>query len=283
MCTVFGYAWVYHRINKGHGHHGHVPLFFCRTGSAEDRRLIPARKTLQSIFWAELCQERMNSKMSLSLVFNSLLLGVGLAMDAFSVSIANGLAEPHMSHSKMNGIAGCYAFFQWLMPMIGWFCVHTIAAYFTAFQKFIPWIALGLLLFIGIQMIVEGIQDRRKANEKDCSAAVPGTAESSADAACEEKADNNTVSDRRLTLSQLILQGIATSIDALSVGFTIAEYRALEAFGSSVIIAVVTFFICMGGLLFGRKFGEKLAGRATILGGLILIGIGAEIFIRGVF
>ena len=169
------------------------------------------------------------------------------------------------------------------MPMIGWFCVHTIAAYFTAFQKFIPWIALGLLLFIGIQMIVEGIQDRRKANEKDCSAAVPGTAESSADAACEEKADNNTVSDRRLTLSQLILQGIATSIDALSVGFTIAEYRALEAFGSSVIIAVVTFFICMGGLLFGRKFGEKLAGRATILGGLILIGIGAEIFIRGVF
>ena len=139
------------------------------------------------------------------------------------------------------------------------------------------------LVIIGIQMIVEGIQDRRKANEKDCSAAVPGTAESSADAACEEKADNNTVSDRRLTLSQLILQGIATSIDALSVGFTIAEYRALEAFGSSVIIAVVTFFICMGGLLFGRKFGEKLAGRATILGGLILIGIGAEIFIRGVF
>ena len=96
-------------------------------------------------------------------------------------------------------------------------------------------------------------------------------------------AESDAGGAEKLGALMLFGQGVATSIDALSVGFTIAEYRALEAFGSSVIIAVVTFFICMGGLLFGRKFGEKLAGRATILGGLILIGIGAEIFIRGVF
>ena len=74
----------------------------------------------------------------MNFVLNSILLGVGLAMDAFSVSIANGLNEPGMSRKKTYGIAACYAFFQFAMPMIGWFCVHTIASYFKVFQKFIP-------------------------------------------------------------------------------------------------------------------------------------------------
>lgn len=184
--------------------------------------------------------------MSLSLVFNSLLLGVGLAMDAFSVSIANGLAEPHMSHSKMNGIAGCYAFFQWLMPMIGWFCVHSIAQYFHAFEAYIPWIALILLSYLGGKMIIEGLRP-----SSDQAEVGSGT---------------------------LFMQGVATSIDALSVGFTIAEYTAFQAFASSLIIAIVTFFICIGGLILGKKFGMKLAGRASIFGGVILISIGLEIF-----
>ncbi|MDD6449983.1 MAG: manganese efflux pump, partial [Lachnospiraceae bacterium] len=94
----------------------------------------------------------------MSFVLNSILLGVGLAMDAFSVSIANGLNEPGMSRKKTYGIAACYAFFQFAMPMIGWFCVHTIASYFKVFQKFIPWIALLLLLYIGGQMLFEGIR-----------------------------------------------------------------------------------------------------------------------------
>ena len=199
----------------------------------------------------------------MSFVLNSILLGVGLAMDAFSVSIANGLNEPGMSRRKTYGIAGCYAFFQFAMPMIGWFCVHTIAAYFHAFQKFIPWIALLLLLYIGGQMLAEGI---RKIRNK--------CAENPDKCGCETKT--------ALTKKTLIMQGIATSIDALSVGFTIEEYGTGAAFSSSLIIAVVTFVICMIGLLFGKKFGERLADKATVLGGVILIAIGVEIFVTGI-
>ncbi|MGN0362295.1 MAG: manganese efflux pump MntP family protein [Bilifractor sp.] len=196
-------------------------------------------------------------------ILNSILLGVGLAMDAFSVSIANGLNEPEMSRKKTYGIAGCYAFFQFAMPMIGWFCVHTIAGYFKVFQKFIPWIALILLLYIGIQMLREGIckiKEKRTQDPDRCP--------------CAEKT--------ALTKKALLIQGIATSIDALSVGFTIASYGAGAAFSSSLIIALVTFVICMIGLLFGKKFGERLAEKATILGGVILIAIGIEIFVTGI-
>lgn len=199
----------------------------------------------------------------MSFVLNSILLGVGLAMDAFSVSIANGLNEPGMSRKKTYGIAACYAFFQFAMPMIGWFCVHTIASYFKVFQKFIPWIALVLLLYIGGQMLFEGI--RRVKNK------------------CEENPENCGCGTKTvLTRKTLIIQGIATSIDALSVGFTTARYGTAAAFSSSLIIAVVTFVICMIGLLFGKKFGERLSEKATILGGIILIAIGIEIFVTGI-
>lgn len=185
--------------------------------------------------------------------FNSILLGVGLAMDAFSVSMANGLNEPKMKNNRMCGIAGVFAFFQFLMPMIGWICVHTIVRYFQMFEKFIPWIALFLLLYIGGSMLMEGIKG-------------------------EEEEEPQGVG-----LKALIVQGIATSIDALSVGFTIADYGLLMAFVCSVIIAVVTFFICMGGLQIGKTVGTKLSNKAAILGGVILIFIGIEIFVTGVF
>ena len=195
--------------------------------------------------------------MEWSFVFfmNSILLGVGLAMDAFSVSMANGLNEPDMKLGRMSGIAGVYGFFQFAMPMIGWICVHTVVEYFSAFEKFIPWIALILLLYIGGKMLIEGIK---------------GDGEGDGEI-------------KKLAFGTLIVQGIATSIDALSVGFTIAEYDALMAFTASMIIAVVTFFICMGGLLIGKTVGTRLSGKASILGGVILIGIGLEIWITGVF
>ena len=185
---------------------------------------------------------------------NSAALGVGLAMDAFSVSLANGLNEPNMKHSRMAAVAGVFAGFQFLMPLIGWLCVHTIATMFTQFQKAIPWIALLLLGYIGIKMILES----RHEGEMD-----------------EE--------DSSVGNAALFVQGIATSIDALSVGFTIAEYDALMAFAASLIIGVETFFICIAGLYLGRRFGMKLAGRASLLGGTVLILIGLEIFIKGVF
>lgn len=188
--------------------------------------------------------------------FNSVLLGVGLAMDAFSVSMANGLNEPKMKSGRISLIAGCYGFFQFAMPMIGWICVHTIVVYFQKFEKFIPWIALILLLYIGGKMLIEGI----KGDD-----------------------DENSDTEKRLGFGTLIVQGIATSIDALSVGFTIADYGALMAVAASVIIAVVTFGICIGGLIIGKTVGNKISNKATILGGVILIGIGIEIWVRGIF
>ena len=99
-------------------------------------------------------------KVEWSLLFflNSILLGVGLAMDAFSVSLANGLNEPNMQRRRMVGIAGVFGFFQALMPMVGWVCVHTIVHMLKAFEKFVPWIALLLLLYIGGKMLNDGMK-----------------------------------------------------------------------------------------------------------------------------
>ena len=187
-------------------------------------------------------------------LINSVLLGVGLAMDAFSVSLANGLNEPGMNKGRMSLIAGVFALFQAAMPMAGWICVHTIVQYFTRFEKLIPWIALILLCYIGGKMLLEGIKGEEG----------------------EDKAE-------KLSIGALLIQGVATSIDALSVGFTIAEYNAVMALLCSVIIAVVTFAICIIGLILGKKFGTKFANKATVFGGIILIGIGIEIFVTGVF
>ena len=189
------------------------------------------------------------------IIINSILLGIGLAMDAFSVSLANGLNEPKMWRVKMLGVAGVFGVFQGLMPLIGWACVHTLAAYFTVFQKFIPWIALGLLCFIGGKMLIEGI--KCKCEDGDCPC-------------------------KRLGLWALIVQGVATSIDALSVGFTISDYNFMQAVISATIIALVTFVICFAGIAIGKRFGTILANKASILGGAILIFIGIEIFITGI-
>ena len=181
------------------------------------------------------------------------MLGVGLAMDAFSVSLANGLNEPNMRKKKLCGIAAVFAIFQAAMPMIGWICVHTIVECFKAFEAWIPWIALILLVFIGGKMLIEGIKNNEEEVEK-----------------------------QEVGFAALMIQGVATSIDALSVGFTIAEYGLLMAIVCAMIIAVITFFICVGGLVIGKKFGTRLSNKASILGGVILIIIGLEIFITGV-
>ncbi len=186
---------------------------------------------------------------SIRFFVNSMLLGVGLAMDAFSVSMANGLNEPGMSRRRMFGIAGVFADFQALMPMLGWICVHTIVQIFEGFTVYIPWIALLLLGYIGGKMLLEGIRHKEDEEAEAVSGGV------------------------------LALQGVATSIDALSVGFTIAEYGLAMALVCAAVIAAVTFVICTAGLVIGRRFGTKLASKASILGGAILIFIGVEIFV----
>ena len=191
--------------------------------------------------------------LGISFFITSIMLGAGLAMDAFSISLANGLNEPTMKKSRMCGVAGIFSVFQFAMPLIGWICVSTVARLFGAFEKLIPWIALILLGYIGGKMLYEGI--KRKENEEEQTA---------------------------VGLKGLLIQGIATSIDALSVGFTISDYNWMEALLACLLIGTITFFICYAGLGIGKKAGTKLAGKAGILGGVILILIGLEIFITGI-
>jgi len=186
---------------------------------------------------------------------NSVLLGIGLAMDAFSVSLANGLGEPKMRPVKTVVIAAVFAIFQFAMPFIGWFLVTTFLSFFKVFEKFIPFIALILLCFIGGKMIYESVSDKCDSEEKDC---------------------------KKIGVTALLVQAVATSIDALSVGFTTAEYNIWMALFSSLIIGIVTFIICLAGVNIGKKFGTHLKNRAGILGGIILIFIGLEICITSI-
>ncbi len=185
----------------------------------------------------------------------SVMFGVALAMDAFSVSLANGLHEPKMKKRRVLLIAGVFAGFQALMPLLGWVCVHTVLQYFQTFKVAIPYIALVLLGYIGGKMLYEGIKCG------DCD-----------DCDCKSK----------LTLKMLIVQGIATSIDALTVGLDIGEYGPASALICALIIASVTFAICTAGVYIGKVFGTKISGKASILGGVILILIGIEIFLTGI-
>ena len=189
----------------------------------------------------------------MTLLLTSIFLGIGLAMDAVSVSMANGLHDANMKIRKMTGISFTFGFFQFLMPLIGWICVHTILEIFTEFEKIIPWIALILLSYIGGSLLKEGFSK-------------------------EEKVEEQTIG-----IKGLLIQGIATSIDALSVGFTIAHYNLISAFISSLIIGIVTFIISFAGVKIGKIFGMKLASKASLLGGFILICIGLEIFITAIF
>ena len=206
----------------------------------------------------------------IAFLVNSIMLGVGLAMDAFSVSLANGLNAPKMTRGMRAAVPVTFAVFQFLMPLIGWFCVRKVAEAFKAFQPFIPWIALALLLFIGGKMLIEGIREnaRKKEGNESREAETHGEGQ-------------ETETGSALTFRTLLLQGVATSIDALSVGFTIEEYGFLQALAACLIIGAVTFGICILGLLLGRRFGTRLAGKASILGGVILIAIGIEIFVTG--
>ena len=155
-----------------------------------------------------------------------------------------------MKKRRMSLIAGTFALFQAVMPLLGYICVHTILQIFSSLEKWIPWIAFVLLLAIGAKMIRDGFREQT---------------------ACDNFKPTG--------FSELMLLGIATSIDALSVGFTIAEYNFSMALVCALIIAIVTFIICLFGIVLGKKIGTKLSNKAQIFGGLILIAIGLEILI----
>ena len=187
---------------------------------------------------------------------NSALLGAALAMDAFSVSMANGLARSSMTRREEWLIAGTFSFFQFLMPLAGWLMVHTLMEVFDFLTGVIPWAALALLGFLGVRMIREGIAERKNPSR--------GSREE----------------QRPLSRGVLATQGLATSMDALSAGLATGEYGPAAAIVSSVIIALVTLGLCLFGVRLGRRAGEAFSGRTTVLGGCVLIVIGLEILIK---
>lgn len=201
----------------------------------------------------------------LKLIISSMALGVGLAMDASAVSMANGLNDNKMKLRKIFLIAGMFAFFQALMPLIGFLLGHTLYETLDFIEKYkiIPILALVILFIIGAKMAVEGINeliDTKKGKK------------------VEDLEDKKVLSFRLL-----IIQAIATSIDALSVGVVIADYSVKNAIICALIVALVTFVICVPSVFIGKKIGLKIGPFAEILGGAILIVIGFIIFFTGIF
>lgn len=186
-------------------------------------------------------------------------LGAGLAMDACAVSMSNGLAEPKMKLGKIFTIAGFFGVFQIIMPIFGYLAVTVLSAtlgenFTRIFGYLVPWIALTLLLILGIKMIVDGIKEGKDSNKE------------------------NEESVKKLTIGGLFVQAIATSIDALSVGVIYGNVIPLEAYTTFLIIGIVTFGISVAAVFIGKKFGTIFSNKATIAGGIILCAIGLEIF-----
>ena len=187
-------------------------------------------------------------------IFEILILAVGLSMDAFAVSVTNGMTKKNINIKWTFAIAACFGIFQGLMPTIGYFLGSTFTQYVTRFDHYI---ALVLLGFIGGKMLLDGLK-------KDDSCEFDGTG---------------------LTVGALLLQGVATSIDALAVGVSFAAVMnsMALALSAAAIITVCTFVFCFAGVFIGKKFGTSISGKAGIFGGIILIIIGVQIFIKGVF
>lgn len=223
------------------------------------------------------------------LIVTSMLLGVGLAMDACAVSLTNGLNEPKMRVRKALLIAFTFGFFQALMPMIGWTCVNLVVDSFAEFAKFVPYIAFVLLAVIGGKMLYDGIKDIKaeKANKTqiDATDKQKNDTQQADNIVCEQQNDVATKTVK-LTFWALLTQAVATSIDALSTGFSLADVAGGDvwyALLSCGIIAIVTFAISLAAVFVGKKVGDKLGAKAEVLGGIVLIVIGLEILIKGIF
>lgn len=179
-----------------------------------------------------------------------LLVGIGLAMDAFAVSVCKGLAMKKMNKGQAIIIGLFFGGFQALMPFIGWALGKQFEEYIVSVDH---WIAFVLLVFIGGKMIYEAIDP--EAEEMVIKA------------------------DRPLDIKELFVLAIATSIDALAVGITFAflQYPILEAV---TIIGAVTFVISVAGVYIGHGFGSRYKHKAELAGGLILVCIGLKIMLE---
>jgi len=195
-----------------------------------------------------------------------LLVGIALSVDAFTVSITNGVVESKMSVKKVLLIAFFYGAFQFLMPVTGYFLSSTIEAFI---KNVAHWISFALLLFIGGKMILDGIKDMVERKKNGDESAPTGEL-------------------KPLTIPRLAVQAVATSIDALAVGITMLACEAvgdlfLNVWIDSAIIGVTTFVLCTGGVMLGKFAGSKIKvpSAAGIAGGAVLVLIGVKILVEG--
>ena len=187
-----------------------------------------------------------------------LLLAIGLAMDAFAVSIGNGLSMKKQNPKAALAIAFSFGLFQALMPTLGYFLGSAFEDMIRQFDHFIALIFLG---FIGGKMIFDGIKEL----------------------IADKKGETEELPEFKLTFGKLLIQAIATSIDALIVGVSFAALPDVNIWTAVLLIGAVTFAISLAGVFSGKKFGQLLGSKAEIFGGIILVGIGLKVFIEHVF
>lgn len=193
-----------------------------------------------------------------------LLLSIALAMDASAVGMTDGMTHPKMPCKKQALISGLFGFFQFLMPLIGFFLCGIIAeAFFETFQSISAWVSFSLLLFLGGKMIFEAVMEMRARKRGEV---------------CLQQSE--------LCLPKLLTQAVATSIDALAIGVTLQmavisqKGLALGVWGAPLCIGVITFILSFIAVGIGKKIGDKLADKADLFGGIVLICIGIKILIE---
>ena len=179
-------------------------------------------------------------------------IAVALAMDAFAVSVATGISQSGINRRRSVALSGTFGAFQMIMPMIGWLIVSVSVRLVSVIEKAVPWIAAAVLILLGIKMICESF--KQDGGE---TAVKPG-------------------------IAGALYAALMTSIDALSVGPTMAEMSFLYVLTESAVIGIVTFAVCLAGFFAGRKIGGIAERRSGLIGGIILILVGIRFFIGGV-
>lgn len=175
------------------------------------------------------------------------LIAVGLSADAFAVALGKGLQMRRLSAQGILALALTFGLFQGLMPVLGWAVATGFSDYVTAVDH---WIAFGLLAVIGGKMIWEAFGD-----------------------------DDDEAGDGRVPFVELMVLGVATSIDALAVGISFA-FLDVSVAGAAVLIGVTTFVLTAVGVFLGHRAGVRFRGPAEVVGGLVLIGIGLKILLE---
>ena len=197
-------------------------------------------------------------------IIDVILIGIGLSMDAVAVSVSNGIADSKMKWRKILLIAGAFGIFQGIMPFLG----YLLGSVFARFISMIaPYLAFALLGFIGGKMIIEAIRDMKNPDK--------------------ETLEEEGKAKEKLTIGILLIQAVATSIDAFAVGVNMACYEScgnmsIAVWLACIIIACITFILCTVAVLVGKKTGDVFSDKATLVGGIILVVIGIKMLIEGI-